>query len=348
VLAVLAVLAAATPALADPAADRRAAAKQLFEDGRAAVTAGKIDDACAMFEASFKLESAIGTKLNLADCLERKGLLAAAYRLFDEAAIEAARTSKGGRESFARTRAKALAGKLVRVDLTVVDATTPGFALTVAGVTVAPETWKQPRYLAPGPIVVEATAPGHAGFRVQLDGHAGEVRTVDIPALTPATSTGTGTGSSDRIDTPVVGPGDPRLDPVRDPDPIDRPVGPARRSRTPAYVLGAAGGGLLIGSLALGLAARSKFNGAACGANAMPALPDGLCTDEGQATTDSARRLADLGTGLAIGGAVAVGIGVVLYLRSGRSGGSGSGGDRVLVTPSVSDDSVGVVVTFQR
>ena len=93
-LTVLAVLAVATPAVADGAADR-AEAKRLFDSGRAAITAGKIEDACTMFEASFKLEPAIGTKLNLADCLERKGLLAAAYRLFDEAAVEAARSSKG-------------------------------------------------------------------------------------------------------------------------------------------------------------------------------------------------------------------------------------------------------------
>ena len=214
--------------------------------------------------------------------------------------------------------------------------------MTIAGVTVAADTWKQPRFLAPGVIVVEATAPGYTPFRTQLDGHAGEVRTVDIPALTAATSTGTG----GQLETPVVGTDDPRPDPRRVPDPVDRSIRPSRRSRTPAYVLTAAGGGLLLGSLALGLAARSKYNGAQCGDKAVPPLPEGMCNTEGQDTTNSARRLADIGTGLAIGGAVAVGIGVVLFLRSGGSG--SGGGDRVLVTPTVSDDGVGVVVTFHR
>jgi hypothetical protein len=101
---------------------------------------------------------------------------------------------------------------------------------------------------------------------------------------------------------------------------------------------------LLGTSLGLGLAAKSKFDGAECGMKAMPALPDGVCTEAGQDTTNSARRLADLGTGLAIAGAVSVGIGVWLFVRARHH----DHPDHVVVSPSVSDDGVGVVVTWFR
>src|SRR5881394_3848972 len=109
---VLVVIGLAGGARGDGNADKAA---KLFKEGRDAIAAGKIDEACAKFEQSFKLDAAIGTKLNLADCLEKKGLIAAAYRLFDEAAVEADKSGKEGRESFARKRADALEKQLVRV-----------------------------------------------------------------------------------------------------------------------------------------------------------------------------------------------------------------------------------------
>jgi hypothetical protein len=99
---------------------------------------------------------------------------------------------------------------------------------------------------------------------------------------------------------------------------------------------------LLGTSLALGLAAKSKFDGAECGMKA--GLPDGVCTAAGQKTTDSARTLADVGTGVAIAGAVAVGVGVWLFVRARHHADS----DHVVVSPSVSDGGVGVVVTWSR
>src|SRR5687768_10663170 len=114
-IALVAVVALAAPARAD--GEKELAAK-LFKQGRDLIEAGKIDEACARFQQSLKLDpTAIGTKLNLADCLERKGKLADAYRLFDEAAVEAAKESKEGRESFGRKRADQLVKKLVRIEL---------------------------------------------------------------------------------------------------------------------------------------------------------------------------------------------------------------------------------------
>ena len=88
VLAVLAVLAVATsPARAD-----KTEATKLFEQGRALLVAGKVEQACPLFEKSFALERAVGTELNLADCDERLGHLADAWRMFDDAATQSERS----------------------------------------------------------------------------------------------------------------------------------------------------------------------------------------------------------------------------------------------------------------
>jgi hypothetical protein len=334
VLGFLATVAGAVPARADSDGDKALAAK-LFKQGRDAISAGKLDEACTRFEQSFKLDPAIGTKLNLADCLERKGLLAAAYRLFDEAANEAAKGRKEGRESFARERAEALAKQLVRVEVSIADPSVKGLKVTIADVVVAKEAWGVPRYLAPGVIEVEVSAFGYEPFHTTIEGRAGEVRKIEVPALP-------------RAEIETHGPGKPETDKglptVTQPGAgVDTGVVSTehrRPSRTGAYVVGAVGVALIGTSVGLGFAARSKFRGADCGSKA--GLPDGVCSPMGQTTTDDARMLADVGTGVAIAGAVAVGVGVYLWIRAGRRR------DHVVVAPTVSDDGVGVVVTVFR
>jgi len=333
-VAVLSVLALALPARADGTEDDKKKAARLFKEGRAAITAGKVDEACGKFEESFKLDAAIGTKLNLADCLERKGLLVAAYHLFDEAATEAARTSKEGRESFARTRADALVGRLVKLELRLAEPATPRMSVTIAGVIVAASAWGEPRFVEPGTTAIDVTAPGKVPFHVEVEGHGGDTKTIDVPALADG-STGTGPGTGGHGDDPVIGAGSGGIGTADH--------GP-HRSRTLAYVTGGAGGALLIGSLVFGLAARSGFKGADCGDKV--GLPPNVCTPDGQKTTDRARKLADIGTGFAIAGVVGVGVGVFLFLRGGHH--AAARADHVLVTPTVSDDAVGVVVTFHH
>ena len=77
---IAAVLLSALPARADePAA---AMASALFEQGRAALKRGDFETACARFRASDGLDPAVGTKLNLADCEEKRGKLATSWELF--------------------------------------------------------------------------------------------------------------------------------------------------------------------------------------------------------------------------------------------------------------------------
>jgi len=84
-LSVLIALAIATPARADDEGDE---AKALFAKGRELAKAGNSADACPLFEQSFKLEAALGTKLNLAICWAATGKLVAAQHLFEQLLLE--------------------------------------------------------------------------------------------------------------------------------------------------------------------------------------------------------------------------------------------------------------------
>ena len=76
----------------------------LFEQGRAAMAAGSYDIACARFRDSDKLDPAVGTRFNLADCEERRGRLATAWSLFRGVLSELAH--EDDRRPIAEQRAK--------------------------------------------------------------------------------------------------------------------------------------------------------------------------------------------------------------------------------------------------
>ena len=62
-----------------------AAAEALFREGRALIKHGKLAAGCDKLEASEKLESSVGTLLNLGDCRERLGKPATAWAAFRKA-----------------------------------------------------------------------------------------------------------------------------------------------------------------------------------------------------------------------------------------------------------------------
>src|SRR4051812_25694892 len=71
---------AAPPAHADSAG-----AEALFRDGRTLIKQGNLDAGCDKLEASEKLESSVGTLLNLGDCREKQGRVATAWAAFRKA-----------------------------------------------------------------------------------------------------------------------------------------------------------------------------------------------------------------------------------------------------------------------
>ncbi len=91
-----------------PVSGIAALAQQLFDEGRAALSAGDIPKACSKFEASLKLDFGLGTLMNLADCTERAGNKSRACGLYGQAAAEAHARGQSDRENLVLAKRSAL------------------------------------------------------------------------------------------------------------------------------------------------------------------------------------------------------------------------------------------------
>src|SRR3954469_15952451 len=109
----------ATPLYAEPRTSDKTTAEELFSEGRKLMAAGKYAEACPKLEASLKLDSGVGTMLNLAECYEKNGQTASAWTEFREAISAARDSGSKDREELARGRARALEPKLSRLTIMV-------------------------------------------------------------------------------------------------------------------------------------------------------------------------------------------------------------------------------------
>ena len=175
--AVVAILLYSASAVADDAAKRAVA---LFEEGRSLAAQGKDAEACDRFVQSFELEPALGTELNLADCLQRQGYLRRAWGYYDHVARVAKREGDVLRAKFARERAEALVPQLATLVISLAD---PEVAVTVNEREIAGEGATRRELVDPGEIEVAASAPGRKKFSTKLTVTKGKSAEVSVPAL---------------------------------------------------------------------------------------------------------------------------------------------------------------------
>ena len=269
-LVTLAIVTAAVPtrARAQPS-DSSAAAELLFDDAKALMAHGEYDRACPKLEASLKLEPALGTRVNLADCYEAIGKLASAWSMF-RAAADVARVQRDPREKLATDRAAKLESRLSRLSV-VVEGTPPrGLTIVRSGTAVEPAMLGTPIYVDPGRTVITATAPGYATFETTIDVKEAQLSTVEIPPMTREAATPA---------TPIV-------------DSIAPPVAHTERPRDPGrrrLGLAIAGGGLVLAGtgLAFGWSARGAWDEAFAGGDC--ARTTNVCNAHGQELADKAR-----------------------------------------------------------
>jgi hypothetical protein len=104
-----AVLALALPATAQPAHDHATKeADRLFNQGRAQLEAGKLAEACSSFERSLATADALGTRLNLALCYEKRGWVHTALTQFEDTANKAQHENHADSEAVARQHVEQL------------------------------------------------------------------------------------------------------------------------------------------------------------------------------------------------------------------------------------------------
>ena len=275
------VLAVTRIASAQPSADEAGEAGEAFRRGRDLAKLGRFDAACVEFARSYELDPALGTAVNLADCLERQGKLYRAWELFDRVA----RNSQGlqSRARLARQRADALEARCARVVIRIGDPSVPGLAVRIGDRPVAPAAEIRD-LIEPRDVEVVATVPGRPAFRASLHAVAGGTAEVEIPAFAAP------------------------LDAAPPPAPV------RRRSRV--YLAGAIGGAGAIGlgvSLGLAISARRQYSAAIDGDCTRPGR-EAACRSQ----VDAAGHRADLATGFSVGGAVLAAAAAAVYFTAPR------------------------------
>jgi hypothetical protein len=284
-------------AAAQSASDK-ATAEALFTDGRRLMSQGNFHEACPKFEASLKLDPAVGAMLNLADCYEKNGQTASAWAEFREASAAARSVGSKDREELARRRATALEPKLSRLTI----AAKPPAQVTRDGSPVDAAAFGTAVPVDPGKHVIEATAPGKKKWSTEVDVAANAARvSVEVPTLLDegaATSTQVG-GSTQAPVTTKEGEATSGSSP----------------QRTIAIGVGAVGVvGLAVGTV-FGLKASSNWSDAKKGCTSYPSG----CSDGAVQLQSDAKNAATLSTvAFAVGAIGAIG-GAVLWFTAPRS-----------------------------
>jgi hypothetical protein len=266
--------------------DDRVAAESLFTNGRELMQAGKYQAACEKFEASRRLEPALGTTLNLANCYEKLGRTASAWAEFKSAAAEAQRLGDASRKATALERAAALEPKLSRLWLQTAD---PSISVSRNGVPVDAGVLGNAIPVDPGTHQLEASAPGKVAWTntVEVKGEGATVE-IRIPPL----------ADSEDAATSAVAPADA--------PPPAMSAESSSTQRTVAWVSGGVGvAGVVTGSV-FGLLASSSWSKAKDSCNDGTY---GCSTDE-----DSARMQANVATVAFIVGGVGLGLSTILFL----------------------------------
>ncbi|MEZ4441955.1 MAG: tetratricopeptide repeat protein [Polyangiaceae bacterium] len=294
----------------------RAAAQALFDEGIALRDAGRIREACAKLDESLRLDPGVGTRFNLADCLERDGRLASAWSHFLEVVAATQMAGQADRAAAARQRADALEPRLTRLRLTP-QQPAPGLVVMRNGVPVGSPQWGTPVPVDPGPYVIEAQAPGKQPYRVEIDVRGeGQLIEATVPPLLDAPAGATPSG-------PGIAPPPPA------PDATTSDTGVSGTTIAGITVTAVGAVGLGVGA-AFGLIAMSKKN------RVDELCPDERrCTTEGIAINDQARTAGHVSTATFIAGGALAATGLVLWLAfpSETSGSGANGRLRLAVAP---------------
>ena len=302
------------------------AAEALFLEGRNLIKAGKLEAGCDKLAASEKLDSSIGTLLNLGDCREKQGRTASAWAAFRKAEASAKRAGNDTKRQLeARRRAQKLEGDMSNLVIQV-GKTTPGIVIKRDGQPLDAATFNSPMPVDPGAHVIIAEAPGYKSFKTEVSIGKGGKRYVVVPSL-------------ERTPDKVSAAPPPSVV-IREPAPPATVVGPRyvtvretwSGTRKGAVVLGLAGaaaigGGIYFGTRADALAAQSDVR-----------CPTATCNDSlGLSLNSDAQTQAQRANIFFIAGGAAVAVATIMWF-------AGAPDEHVVIAPAVGSDRVGAAL----
>lgn len=164
-----------------------AGAEALFREGRTLIKQGKLDAGCEKIEQSEKIESSVGTLLNLGDCREKQGRFATAWAAFRKAESMAKLSGSDPKRMLeARRRADRLEDSLARITVQVgARSKAEGLTIKRDGETVDPDLWGTGIVVDPGSHVIVAEAPNAKPWKTEISVGKGGKRWVVVPSLEP-------------------------------------------------------------------------------------------------------------------------------------------------------------------
>lgn len=272
-------------------ADDATTADKLFEEANALAAAGRYADACPKLAESQRIEPAVGTQFNLADCREHLGHTATAFALFSDVARIARAAGKFERERLAKARAAALEPRLARIRIAV-TAPAPGLEIKIDDVVIPRERWGSPFPIDPGHHRIDASAPSRTSWNGATETTASTVADVEVPEL---------------------------VDPTPPAPAVVRP--PSSTQRTIAIAVAGAGvAGIAVGAIAgaMSISARSSAEEACPSATYAFRCPTAQGTDHWNSAT-SAGNVSTVG--FVIGGVALAGAAVLWFTAPSSPGG---------------------------
>jgi hypothetical protein len=183
----IAVAVMATVMLPASAHAQSAGAEALFREGRALIKQGKIDAGCDKLAASEKLESSVGTLLNLGSCREKQGRYATAWAAFRKAESMAKLAGNDKKRMLeARKRADRLEDSLATITVQVgPKSKVDGLVIKRDGETLDPAVYGTAIVVDPGSHTIVAEAPNTKPWENELSVGKGGKRWVVVPSLEP-------------------------------------------------------------------------------------------------------------------------------------------------------------------
>lgn len=173
---VVGVALAVVPSLAS--AQTNPAAEALFNSAREAMAKGDYEHACQELRESNRLEPAVGTQFNLADCEEKRGKLATAWTLFR--AVQQKVPEGDERSSIAKERAQALEARLPKVTLRLASGAPKDTTVRDGDVELGSASFGISLPMDPGAHEFVVSAPGRSARKIRVELAERESRDVEV------------------------------------------------------------------------------------------------------------------------------------------------------------------------
>jgi hypothetical protein len=314
----LAAMTVLAPAEAAGQARDSAGASELFRQGREALLRKDYAEACPKLAESQRLDPKVGTLINLAQCEEQTGKLAAALRSWADAQA-LARAQGDAREPYVDQQHDGLALRVPRLVVRLAPGSPVDTRVTVGGVEIEPADLGTPLPVDAGLQEIVAKAARHADARFEASTSEGQTTEISVDAGpvtpdSPATSTA---GPTEAPRPSASGPFPPR-------------AGGAGAQRWSAYGVG----GLGLVALGLGVA----WGVQAVNAKAEPGCSNGVCATQAEAQVQrDGRSAGDRSTVAFIAGGALIAGGVALWWTAPRTSASTGLGVRVSGTSATID-----------